>query len=249
MIELLVVLAIIALLVSLLLPTLQSAREAAKQSICLSNQRQVGVGHFVYANDFDQAVPRTRVNGGNIRLWPHFLVRGLGFFDTQDHAPEAYVSRAVSMCPSNPFYAEDQSHPNASNLGYAAHVASLTVHHNTYGWRFAEEVFLTKPSDGSTTKVQVHRLDLVESTGKTIMHTDSASLHPSYFYGEGHMVANFRPTSTSNWSGRIHAIHNDTANVQAYDGHAFSGTPQQLNTQTDTAPRRFHMKDYSNLDL
>ncbi len=58
LIELLVVIAIIALLIGILLPALGSARESSRKSVCLSNQRQIGVGLNMYANSFDDWVPR-----------------------------------------------------------------------------------------------------------------------------------------------------------------------------------------------
>lgn len=51
LIELLVVVAIIALLISILLPSLSRARELAKRAVCASNQRGIGQGCHIYAND------------------------------------------------------------------------------------------------------------------------------------------------------------------------------------------------------
>ncbi len=51
LIELLVVISIIALLIALLLPALASAREAARTTICASNQRQLALGGLLYADD------------------------------------------------------------------------------------------------------------------------------------------------------------------------------------------------------
>ena len=57
LIELLVVVSIIALLVSILLPSLARARDMAKRCVCANNLRQLTVGCLMYADDFNGQLP------------------------------------------------------------------------------------------------------------------------------------------------------------------------------------------------
>jgi len=56
LIELLVVIAIIAILVAILLPALRAARETAKTTQCLANQRSLSQSLSNYGNDFKDAI-------------------------------------------------------------------------------------------------------------------------------------------------------------------------------------------------
>jgi len=70
LIELLVVVAIIALLISILLPSLSRARELAKRAVCSSNLRGIGQGMHIYANDNREWFPMHYFNAGAIDIGP-----------------------------------------------------------------------------------------------------------------------------------------------------------------------------------
>ena len=63
LVELLVVIGIIALLISILLPTLSQARKSARRVACLSNLRQGHTAFVLYGNDHDFRVPLGYTNG------------------------------------------------------------------------------------------------------------------------------------------------------------------------------------------
>ena len=64
LIELLLVIAIIALLVSLLIPSLGSVRETARSLVCASNLRQSAVLHQSYANEYREAIAGSPTQSG-----------------------------------------------------------------------------------------------------------------------------------------------------------------------------------------
>src|SRR5882724_6777767 len=58
LVELLVVIGIIALLISILLPSLARARAAARSVACLSNLKQIGVAFQLYSNEYKGVWPK-----------------------------------------------------------------------------------------------------------------------------------------------------------------------------------------------
>ena len=63
LIELLVVIAIIAILAAILFPVFAQAREKARAASCLSNEKQMGIALMMYAQDYDETLPRAFTGG------------------------------------------------------------------------------------------------------------------------------------------------------------------------------------------
>lgn len=74
LIELLVVIAIIAILAAILFPVFAKAREKARQTTCLSNEKQMGLGFLQYVQDYDEKFNDTYSNHGagwGVGIYPY----------------------------------------------------------------------------------------------------------------------------------------------------------------------------------
>ncbi len=64
LIEMLVTVAIIAVLIAILLPSLHQAREATRRVLCMANQRQCGTAAFTYSQDHRARLPLGNTHTG-----------------------------------------------------------------------------------------------------------------------------------------------------------------------------------------
>ena len=92
LIELLIVIAIIAILASMLLPALNKARKQARTAQCTSNLKQFGFTHGMYGGDYSDYVPFSITNN---RLWDYILMPYLKY----NNANLFIQSYSVFHCP------------------------------------------------------------------------------------------------------------------------------------------------------
>ena len=100
LIELLVVIAIIAILAAILFPVFAQAREAARKTMCLNYNKQLGLGLQMYAQDYDEMLPSWPFQPDSTIANPMFQTWGHAMWV---EATMPYIkSGGVFACPNGP---------------------------------------------------------------------------------------------------------------------------------------------------
>ena len=221
LIELLVVIAIIAILAAILFPVFAKAREKARQTSCLSNEKQLGLAFTQYVQDNDEVMPKSDFYG-------------------QGWAGEIYTytkSTGIYGCPDDPTSVTATGY---SKVSYAGNLVILGSGSSTgsVGTGFVAYPALSQEASPALTvllfEIQNNQCSLgpgvpvtatnptetCSGTGAGFPVSVNAGKPDTYFGDATYATGDIGGNTLTNVGGSRTGIHSDGSNYLACDGHA-----------------------------
>ena len=228
LIELLVVIGIIAILTSLLLPAISSARRSTRTLSCLSNMRQLVMAFRFYAHDNKGSLPRrmwsdmpgvTEGYTWPAELWARGYVKNLMLYSCAEM--ESLRGRADFHAMNSWIIGRA---PTASTMGQDFWQQS----HYGYNVRNFGSNYRVDPSSGWTGPSA--KLSGIRSPATKLLLADS--VNPLRYYDERRLFGAYDLLDvfgTTRHAGGLHARHSGGVNVQWADGHATTEKTNKYN--------------------
>ncbi len=235
LVELLVVIAIIGVLVSLLLPAVQAAREAARRSQCSSNLRQLGIASLTFNDTYGKLPSSIRPSGlttlpriaGLTLVLP--LIEQQNAYDRYDQTKNWFdpVNLPVTAnripiynCPSSP---EPKRLDAAPEISPWTPVVAVTDYSPTIGvdQRLKTAGLVDEAGTGALPKNGEPRLaDIIDGLSNTILYGETAGR--PYAYRRNKKFGDL-PTQRVNAGGWARPASDFSVDGSSFDGSSLPG--------------------------
>lgn len=195
LIELLVVVAIIAILAGMLLPALNAARSKAHQISCLNNCKSIALAMNGYADSNDDWIPPATIDASDYSTYWPFRLEPYGLGVKKKVEDQKKYTASQLRCPGNPV------HNTTSSIG-----------------EYAVNVWVSGNPNGGQ---MIHRRLVFKSPSRTIFAGDSDSCASIIYIGQ----SRFRHGAPDDGSGTRTSLTPvpypaGLANYAFIDGHA-----------------------------
>lgn len=204
LLELLIVISVIAILISILLPALNAAKEKARQSSCSGNMKQLGNAALMYTNDFDDCYPSRYY----ARETAPYISPSI---DLESNVEELQKAAKVYICP-----APQNSRVNIyKKLVQIDYLIPGNMSKNATGWNsFGDSYIPGTDIENKGFGTYNIKAGKIASPSRRILLTER---------GNSNTPFNFNATcNINNRMGAPHGAENWVGNLILADGHAAS---------------------------
>lgn len=226
LVELLIVIAIIAILAGMLLPALNSAREKANMIRCAGQVKQIALGWLMYAQqNNDMSVPNQwGSDSGTIHANQEFLdLAGIQYDKTYSNYWEARF-----VCSKVPF------------TTWPRHKYAKTA----YGFGKTQRSTIPDPPlEGGRYILAFYKMNRIKSPSEKIAMAEVSGMNGTFSDNKtNYLLAYYleHGEDTSLSDGYIAYRHLQKANGFFFDGHVASMAPASLNRQLESVDRNFY---------
>lgn len=197
LLEMLVGMAIMAIIAAVAIPVYQTAVEKMHVAKCLHNLRQMGVGFQLYANDNDGYLPRTetlrkrvsdppRTNG--TLVWPYLIAEyvNVSDFATTYQTPSLF-RHSVFACPSEWDYEKNNGN---YNIHYSI---NRQLNENLFpdGKAWIKQTAIRSPSKWMVLSDSYHSWHIYTDSQKKMKEWSGLTRRhggiPNFLYADGHV--------------------------------------------------------------
>lgn len=253
LIELLIVIAIIALLIGIALPGLGEARKAARSIKCLSNERQIGMALQMYATLYNDYIPRESgfceaPGTSTARRAPSwaFVLRPLLDPTVPVINPRQDLNGGVGdLFARSEYYRDPARPPDRHNIHYVNNGMSFRTPHTVNNYSKRPTQLFKYPSHSDVLYLACFTDDRTQVHANNVYVGGATDKSVSIFYDMHHIenVTGTMPGSATHSQRIAPRRHGRHANGMFLDGHARAVPPEEL-----TDYRRWDDRDYRTFD-